>query len=192
MICEYHRTYGFSPTVREICDCLGLSGPAGVHRILKVLEEKGYIRSTPGKNRSWRPVHPEPSDWMPVVGEIAAGGPLDIWDHMDDHIPLDPAFYGHSACFAVRVSGDSMVEKRILAGDLAIIRPQATVENGEIAAVLIEEILMAATLKIVRKKGNTLELHSANPNYPPLRFSGRARKKVKIIGKYVGLIRRAG
>ena len=191
IICEYHRECGFSPTVREICEDLGLAGPAGVHRILKVLEEKGYIKSTSGKNRSWRPVNPDPLHGMPVLGEIAAGEPLDIWNNMTEHLPVDPAFYGHGACFAVRVAGDSMIGAHIRDGDLAVIRPQPDVENGEIAAVLIEEMLLAATLKIVRKKRHTLELHSANTNYPPLRFSGRAREKVKIIGKYVGLIRKA-
>ena len=190
IICEYHRENGFSPTVREICEHLGLAGPAGVHRILGLLEEKGYIRSTSGKKRSWRPVNPNPSEGMPVVGEIAEGEALDIWDHMDDHIPVDPALYGHNACFTVRVSGDSMIEKHILDGDLAIITPQADVENGDIAAVLIEARMMAATLKIVRRKRSTLELHSANPDYPVMRFSGKARRKVTIIGKYTGLIRK--
>jgi len=190
VICEYHRKNGFPPTVREICEQLGLAGPAGVHRILGILGEKGYIRSASGKKRSWRPVYPKPSEGMPVAGEIAAGEALDIWDHMDEYIPVDPALYGHKACFAVRVSGDSMIEKHILDGDLAVIRPQADVENGDIAAVLIEERMMAATLKIVRKKRSTLELHSANPAYPAMRFSGKARQKVKIIGKYAGLIRK--
>ena len=190
IICEYHRERGFSPTVREIGEHLGLAGPAGVHRILKMLEQKGYIKSTSGKKRSWRPVNPDPMHGLPVLGEIAAGEPLDIWDNMDEHLPVDPAFYGHGACFAVRVAGDSMVGMHIQNGDLAVIRPQANVENGEIAAVLIEDILMAATLKIVKKKRRILELHSANPAYPPLRFSGKAGEKVKILGKYVGLIRR--
>ena len=189
VICEYHRKNGFSPTVREICTRLGLAGPAGVHRILGVLEEKGLIRSTPGKNRSWRPVNLEPLFEMPVFGRIAAGKPLDVWDNMDESIPVDPTLYGHAACFAVRISGDSMVGEHIRDGDLAVIRPQADVESGEIAAVLIEGMLMEATLKIVRKTRYQMALHSANPDYPPICFKGRARGKVKIVGKYVGLIR---
>ena len=190
IIWQYHREQGFSPTVREICEQLGLAGPAGVHRILKMLEQKGYIKSTSGKKRSWRPVHPEPLHGMPVLGEIAAGEPLDIWDNMDEQLPVDPAFYGHEACFAVRVAGDSMIGMHIRDGDLAVIRPHPNVENGEIVAVLIEEMLMAATLKIIRRKRNVLALHSANPAYPTIRFSGKAREKVRILGKYVGLIRR--
>jgi len=190
VICEYHRKNGFSPTVREICGRLGLAGPAGVHRILGVLEEKGYIRSTPGKKRSWRPVDPEPLYDMPVAGRIAAGKPLDVWDYPDERIPVDPSLYGHEACFAVRVSGDSMIGEHIRDGDLAVTRPQPAVDSGEIAAVLIKDVLMTASLKIIHKTGTRLELHSANPDYPPICFKGRARGNVKIIGKYVGLIRR--
>ena len=132
VMCEYHRENGFSPTVREICGSLGLAGPAGVHRILGVLEEKGLIRSTPGKNRSLRPVNLKPLFEMPVFGRIAAGEPLDVWDHMDESIPVDPALYGHAACFAVRISGDSMIGAYIRDGNLAVIRPQADVENGKL------------------------------------------------------------
>ena len=103
---------------------------------------------------------------------------------------MDPTFYGHEGCFAVRVTGDSMIGVHIRDGDLAVIRPQQNVENGEIAAVLVEGLLTEATLKIVRKARSLLELHSANPDYPPLCFKGRARGRVKIVGKYAGLIRK--
>jgi repressor LexA len=190
VICEYHRKHGHSPSVREICKKLGLAGPAGVHRILGVLEEKGVIRSTPGKKRSWVPVDPEEGQGMPVAGTIAAGRPLNIWDHPDERIGVDPGFYGHEQCFALRVAGDSMIGAHILDGDLAVIRPQADVEDGQVAAVMVEGILPEATLKKVRKKRNTLELQAANPAYPAIRFYGAERREVKILGRYVGLIRR--
>ncbi len=191
VLCAYYRQHGYSPTVREIGDRLGLAGPAGVHRLLKILEEKGYIHSEVGKKRSWRPVERKIEPFfMPVAGEIAAGRPLDIWDHPDERLPLDPLLYGHENCFAVRVRGDSMTGMHIRDGDLAVIRPQLTVETGEIAAVLVEGTLLEATLKIVRKEWNLLELKAANPAYPLLRFQGRARERVRIVGKYVGLIRR--
>lgn len=190
VICEYHRRNGFSPTVREICEHLGLSSPAGVHRVLGVLKEAGYIRSASGKKRAWRPVEQGALYDMPVAGRIAAGRPLDVWENPDERVPVDPAFYGHEGCFAVRVTGDSMLGVHIREGDLAVIRPQQNVENGEIAAVLVEGLLTEATLKIVRKARSLLELHSANPDYPPLCFKGRARGRVKIVGKYVGLIRK--
>lgn len=80
---SHHRRYGFSPTVREICKKLGLAEPAGVHRILGVLEEKGFIRSTAGKKRSWRTVNPGNTHKMPVLVRIAAGYPM-IGAHIQD------------------------------------------------------------------------------------------------------------
>lgn len=189
VICEYHRRYGFSPTVREICDRLGLAGPAGVHRILKVLEEKGYVQSTAGKNRSWRPVNVEHIFMMPVVGRIAAGAPLDVWDQPDERIGVDPRFYGDESCFALRVSGDSMSGDHIMDGDLAVIRPQADVEDGEIAAVMAVGLLREATLKRVYKKRNCLELHASNPEYAVISFYRESRKELQIIGRFAGLIR---
>ncbi|MFW6053031.1 MAG: transcriptional repressor LexA [Desulfosalsimonas sp.] len=191
IICQYHRRHGFAPTVREICGLLGLAGPAGVHRILGVLEEKGVVCSTPGKKRSWVPVRDEDPDGMPVAGSIAAGEPLDVWERPDERIPVDPAFYGHNGCFALRVCGDSMIGRNICDKDLAVIRPQADVDDGEIAAVIVEGILTEAVLKIAKKKSGALGLYSANPKYPALWFFGEKRKKVRIIGKYVGLIRKA-
>jgi repressor LexA len=190
VICDYHRQYGYSPSVREICEKLGLAGPAGVHRILGVLEEKGMIRSTAGKNRSWVPVVLEKEQGMPIAGTIAAGMPLDVWENPEERIGVDPKLYGDVQCFALRVSGDSMTGVHILDGDLAVIRPQADVEDGQIAAVIVEDILTEATLKKVRKKRNTIELQSANPAYPAMRFYGHKKKRVRIIGKYVGLIRK--
>ncbi|MFP3979754.1 MAG: transcriptional repressor LexA [Desulfobacterales bacterium] len=190
VICKYHREHGYSPSVREICGKLGLAGPAGVHRILGVLEEKGVIRSAAGKKRSWVPVE-FPEEGMPVAGTIAAGEPLDVWDHPDERIGVDPMLYGNEDCFALRVKGDSMTGAHILDGDLAVIRPRADVDDGQIAAVLVAGILPEATLKSVKKRAGTLELHSANPAYKTIRFSGAKRKKVKIIGRYVGLIRKA-
>ncbi len=192
VICDYHRKYGYSPSVREICDRLGLAGPAGVHRILGVLEEKGVIRSAAGKKRSWVPVDMEQCRGMPVAGTIAAGKPLDVWDRPDERIGVDPMLYGNQDCFALRVVGDSMIGAYILDGDLAVIRPQADVDDGRIAAVLVDGVLPEATLKIVRKKRNTLELHSANPAYKAMRFYGQRKNRVTIVGLYVGLIRQGG
>jgi repressor LexA len=191
-ICDYHKKYGYSPSVREICEKLGLAGPAGVHRILGVLEEKGVIHAAAGKKRSWVPVVPENGQGMPVAGTIAAGKPLDVWDRPDERIGVDPMLYGGEDCFALRVVGDSMIGAHILDGDLAVIRPRADVDDGRIAAVLVDGILPEGALKIVRKKRNTLELHSANPAYKPMRFYGQRKNRVTIVGLYVGLIRQGG
>ena len=190
VILAYYRQHGFSPTVREIGERLGLAGPAGIHRILKVLEAAGYISSTPGKKRSWRPIdRNSASHLLPVTGTIAAGEPLAVWDNPEESLPIDPILYGHQDCFALRVVGDSMIGVHVQDGDLAVIRPQADVNSGEIAAVMVAGILPEATLKIVKKKSGMLELLAANPDYPPLLFRGKGLKKIRIIGRYVGLIR---
>jgi repressor LexA len=190
-ILHHHQKYGMAPTVREICDSLGLKGPAGVHRILHVLIEKGFIETTPGKKRSWRPVVPlDPDRMIPMAGAIAAGEPIGIHDHIEEYLPMDPSFYGHDGCFAVRVTGDSMIERQIKDGDLAIIVPENDARHNTIVAVMVDNMIVEATLKIFRRRKNTIELHSANPAYPPLIFRGQDRYKVTIIGKYVGLIRK--
>ncbi|MFP4445533.1 MAG: transcriptional repressor LexA [Desulfosudaceae bacterium] len=189
VIRDHYRRFGFSPTVREICERLGLAGPAGVHRVLRVLEDKGVIRSEPGKKRCWQPVlRPDVRD-MPVAGRIAAGAPLDVWARPDERLPVAPELYGHRDCFALLVTGDSMIGAHIQDGDLAVIRPQPDVDSGEIAAVMIAGILPEATLKVVRKTRYTLELLAVNPDYPPLVFAGAEQARVGIVGKYVGLIR---
>lgn len=197
-ILHHHQKYSMAPTVREICEHLGLKGPAGVHRILNVLIDKGFIESILGKKRSWRPVvgaHGGPNNRLdelktiPLAGHIAAGTPISIYDHVEESLPIDPALYGHESCFAVRVKGDSMTGAHIRDGDLAIIVPVNDTDDGTIAAVIVEDMLTEATLKIIRRKRNIVELHSANRKYPPIVFKGKDRKKVRIVGKYVGLIR---
>ena len=106
-------------------------------------------------------------------------------------LSVSPALFGCETCFGLRVIGDSMVDAHILDGDVAIIRPQKSVENGEIAAVLVEGLLSEATLKVVYRTRTTLTLTPANPAHVPLVFKGKQRGKVSIIGKYVGVVRRA-
>ena len=84
-----------------------------------------------------------------------------------------------------------MIDAHIMDGDLAIISPQKSVCSGQIAAVMVEDILPEATLKIFRRKKGCIELHSANENYQPLIYKGDERKTVTIIGKYLGVIRRS-
>ncbi len=187
---ENFRKKGVAPTVREICSHFGLKGPAGVHRILKVLEKKGCIVSEPGKKRSWRLTGASGYGSIPVAGRIAAGRPIDAIENIEDELPFDPGYFGSEECFGLRVQGDSMVDVHIAHGDIAIIRPQKDVDDGEIAAVMVEEVLPEATLKIVRRRRGVVELVAANSSYDPLIFKGKERNKIEIIGKLVGVIRR--
>ena len=189
---SYQEEYGISPSVREICFHLGLNSPGGIHKILKKLVEKGVLISEPGKKRSWLLPDGPARKSIPLLGAIAAGLPIDAIESREELLPLDPALFGCDTCFALRVKGDSMIEAHIMDGDLAIIRPQKTVGNGRIVAVMVDDILTEATLKVFKKQQNKIALHPANSSLQPLIFEGRDRKKVRVLGKFVGIIRRGG
>ncbi|MCK4749662.1 MAG: transcriptional repressor LexA [Bacteroidales bacterium] len=195
-VVEYIRSqqeeYGISPSVREICFHLGLNSPGGIHKILKKLVEKGVLISEPGKKRSWLLPDGPARKSIPLLGDIAAGLPIDAIESREELLPLDPALFGCDNCFALRVKGDSMIDAHIMDGDLAVIRQQKTVSSGLIAAVMVDDILTEATLKVFKKEKGRVELHPKNSRYKPLIFEGRDRKKVRIFGKFVGLIRRGG
>jgi repressor LexA len=189
-IAEFQRDHGIAPTVREIGDHFGLRSPGGIHRILSLLREKGFVRSDDGKKRSWRALAVIPEKGMPVLGEIAAGNPIETISFSDEQIAVSPSAFGSEDCFALRVSGDSMIDAHIVAGDLAVIRPQTVVENGDIVAVIIQDVLPEATLKIVRQKSRSLVLEPANRAYSAMTFKGAECGRVRILGKCVGIIRR--
>jgi repressor LexA len=180
-----------APTVREIGKQLGLSAPAGIHRLLHVLKDKGYIVAEPGKKRCWRLARKISGRGIPLLGDVAAGVPIETLENIKQELMADPALFGCKRCFGLHVRGDSMIGANIADGDIAIVRPQQQVNNGEIAAVLVEDLLTEATLKIVHRTKTALTLKSANPKYRSLVFRYGGCERVSIIGKYVGIIRRA-
>ena len=188
-IISFQQENRMAPTVREICAHLGLSGPAGIHRILNILKDKGYILAEPGKKRAWRFSREVTGAGIPLVGTIAAGLPVEAVENLEGELAISPALFGAKRCFGLRVRGDSMIDAHILDGDLAIIRPQRRVESGEIAAVMVHDLLSEATLKMVRRTRSALTLEPANPACSPLVFKGPQRKQVVILGKYMGLLR---
>ena len=191
-VTEYQQMRGIAPTVREICDHFDLRSPGGIHRILSLLRDKGFIRAESWKKRAWRAVRQSPGKGMPVLGVIAAGKPIEAVSFSGEEISVSPSVFGCEACFALRVSSDSMIDAHIMAGDLAIIRPQQEIENGEIAAVIIQDVVPEATLKIVRKRGRSLSLAPANSAYSAMVFKGADCGRVTILGKCVGIIRGPG
>jgi len=191
-IIEYQKRYAIAPTVREIAKHLKLSSPGSIHRMLNILKDKGYLHADTLKKRSWRSTSAVPVvGGIPLVGAIAAGDPIKAIQQIEEDLAISPSVFGCEACFGLRVQGDSMIDVHIKDGDLAIIRRQPRVENGTIAAVMVENMITEATLKIIRHTQTTLTLKPANRNYEPLVFRGQARKRVTIIGKLVGLVRRA-
>lgn len=189
---QHQEKYAISPTVREICAHFGLKGPAGIHRILHVLVEKGFLLADSGKKRSWRLPGVSVGKIMPVIGKIAAGRPIMAVENREATLPIDPSIFGFKDCFALRVQGDSMIDAHIAEGDLAIIRPCSQADNGQIVAVVIEDMLYEVTLKILHKTKKRIELRSANRVYAPMIFRGGQRSRIRIIGQYVGIIRALG
>ena len=189
---KYQIQSGIAPTVREICVHFGLKSPGGVHRILHVLIDKGYLTSDPGKNRAWRITElsqPPPAS-IPLLGKIAAGRPFSALENKEEDLPIAASFFGRENCFALHVQGDSMINAHIMDGDIAIIHQQTEADNHQIVAVMIEDIEPTATLKYFIKKQKRIELHPANNNYVPLIFNGDEQNRVKVIGQCVGIIRR--
>ena len=191
-------------TVREIARQLGLSSPASVHRHLRRLEQMGLIERDPAAgSRNWQPIQ-QPQDptssSIPVVGRIAAGEPIESGDdaRTDATIPIDPKTFGSAATIvALQIEGMSMRDAGILSGDLAIVRRQPTVENGEIAAVSIDG---EGTLKIWRgphegegvgpqKTVRSVRLEAANCGFETMEIDP-GQHQVEVFGKLVGIIRR--
>ena len=195
---------GDPPTVREIGQAVGLSSPATVHQHLRSLEEDGIVVRTGGeprrggshhRSRGWRLAERKlprsrPSETIPVVGRIAAGHPLESLGSEMEPLPFSPrAFASSGRIVALQVEGESMVEAGILDGDYAIIRRQPRVENGEIAAVTLQEgpEEREGTLKRWRVKGKRVRLEPASEGFDDIPL--RRRTEVRVFGKLVGVIR---
>ncbi len=196
-IADFQTREGFPPSVREMCQGLGTSSPGSMHKHVQALETRGYIENLPGKKRAWKltqrawdQVGIQTSPSIPLYGRIAAGLPILAQQNKEEELPIDPALFGSREAFALKVQGDSMKDVQIRDGDLAIIRKQQDAENGQIVAVMVEGLETEATLKILRRKRNAIELHPANEEFKPQVFSGKDRARVTILGKLVGVIRR--
>ncbi len=189
-VIAFQQEFNISPSVREICKHFGLNSPGGVHRILSVLREKGYIQSGEGKKRAWQTGVKQKVPTIPLLGTIAAGTPIEALENIELEMEISPNLFGYESCFGLRVTGDSMIEAHIQQGDIAIIRPQNKVENGEVGAVIIQEDMQyEATLKKIYRTRTSITLEPANSNYSARVFKGYQRKYVSVIGRMVGLVR---
>ena len=123
---------------------------------------------------------------IPVVGNIQAGTPILAIENIEENIAMDSSLIRDKDTFFLKVRGNSMIDAHIMDGDLAMIRPQNTVEQGEIAAVLIGE---EATIKYFFKEDKTIRLQPANPEMNPI-LIGENEEAIKIIGKITGIVRK--
>lgn len=185
---------GYPPSVREIGDAVGLRSPSSVHAQMNTLEEHGYIRRDPSRPRAIEvlggvgepPPRTSPTRAVPLLGEIAAGGPIVAEEAVSDTYALPESLVGSGTLFALTVRGESMVEAGVMPGDVVVIRQQPTVEQGEMCAALIEG---EATVKFFRRtRSGEVYLDPANAAYEPIAVPRDVTSA--IMGKVVTVIRK--
>lgn len=186
---QYIEKYGYSPTLGEIAESIGVSSLATVHEHLQALTQKGVIKRFEGAVRGIEVIDQKISNALagielPVLGFIAAGQPIMAYSDPDATIKIAPSMIsGKRRSYVLQVKGDSMIEDGILDGDHVIIEEQAVATDGDIVVALLENGL--ATLKRFYKEPNRIRLEPANASMDPIYATD-----VKIQGKCVGVIRR--
>jgi len=190
---KYSAKYGYPPTVRDIGKAVGLASSSTVHAHLANLEKIGLLRRDPSKPRAIELfdravgsavdsvrsiVRP---DALPLVGAVAAGSPVPAEEDIEDYISVPDAAGGGDGEYLLRVRGDSMKNAGILEGDLVVVRPQDTAEEGEIVVALLGE---EATVKRFFREDDHIRLQPENETMEPIRS-----REVKILGRVVGLLR---
>ena len=187
---EYVDGHGYPPTVREIGEKVGLASPSTVHAHLANLERAGLLRRDPtkpraleltGRERSGESVVTLPK--LPLLGQIAAGGPLLAEQNIEDELAVPENLRGD---FLLRVKGDSMIEAGILEGDLVVVRRAQDARNGDIVVALAgdDESTDEATVKTFYKEKGRIRLQPENSALEPIYAD-----YVQVLGKVVGVFR---
>jgi repressor LexA len=188
---RYVDGHGYPPTVREIGEAVGLASPSTVHAHLANLERAGLLRRDPTKPRALELVgreKPAPAaeaelQRLPLLGQIAAGGPLLAEENVEDEIAVPETLRGD---FLLRVRGESMIEAGILDGDIVVVRRAQDAENGEIVVALAgdDETADEATVKRFFREAGRVRLQPENSALEPI-----YARHVQILGKVVGVFR---
>lgn len=207
-ITESLEQRGYPPSMREIGREVGLTSSSSVAHQLRVLEEKGFLKRDPNRPRALQVFLPEvmaarraisageddgvdvtgvgdaaPAPTMvPLVGRIAAGGPILAEQNLEEVFPLPRQLVGDGELFLLEVSGDSMVEAAICNGDYVVVRREQTASNGEIVAAMIDG---EATVKTFQRKDGQTWLLPHNPAYDPIDGT-----HATILGKVTAVLRR--
>jgi repressor LexA len=196
---------GYPPSMREIGEAVGLTSTSSVSYQLSTLQNKGYLRRDAGRPRTVEvrlPGHPAvrpeadvddetPMDitsqeaaYVPLVGRIAAGGPILAEQAIEDIFPLPRQLVGEGTLFLLKVAGDSMINAAIADGDWVVVRQQPVAENGEIVAAMIDG---EATVKTFKRSAEHIWLMPHNPAHTPI-----PGDEAEILGKVVAVLRRVG
>ena len=210
---EKLKRTGISPSYDEMRMSLNLKSKSGIHRLISALEERGFIKRLPHKARALEVIKlPENAGaqdlynnfspkiikggldlnkiddeevFIPILGKIAAGLPIEALENQTENLPLSKSFLGSNEYFALKVEGDSMINAGINTGDYVIIKKTNIAESGKIVVALIDD--HEATLKRMRKKGPSIALESANPAYETKIYNN---ERVKIQGVLASLYRK--
>ncbi|MEW5810973.1 MAG: transcriptional repressor LexA [Actinomycetota bacterium] len=194
-------TRGYPPSIREIGDAVGLTSTSSVAHQLRTLERKGYLRRDPNRPRAvdvrgiddvaaapavstdvaGSDTLPEPT-FVPVLGRIAAGGPILAEEAVEDVFPLPRELVGEGSLFLLKVVGESMVDAAICDGDWVVVRQQNVADNGDIVAAMIDG---EATVKTFKRTKGQVWLMPHNPAFDPIPGNDAA-----VLGKVVTVIRK--
>lgn len=198
---------GYPPSMREIGIAVGLTSSSSVAHQLRVLETKGFLRRDPNRPRALEVLMPDAAPrrslgpasdgsydetgsgdehpeaiYVPVLGRIAAGGPILAEEQVEEVFPLPRRLVGDGTLFLLEVKGDSMLDAAICDGDFVVVRQQPTAENGEIVAAMIDG---EATVKTFQRKSGEVWLLPNNSAYEPI--NGR---DAVVLGKVVTVMRK--
>jgi repressor LexA len=205
---ESMEARGYPPSMREIGEAVGLTSSSSVAHQLKVLEEKGFVRRDPNRPRALEVFLPElmaarrsisgaeetsydetgvgdampPATYVPMVGRIAAGGPILAEENLETIFPLPRELVGEGELFMLEVSGESMIDAAICDGDYVVVRREQTASNGEIVAAMIDG---EATVKTFQRKGGQVWLLPHNDAFEPIDGT-----HASILGKVTAVLRR--
>ncbi|WP_253776229.1 transcriptional repressor LexA [Goodfellowiella coeruleoviolacea] len=198
VIREWVARHGYPPSVREIGEAVGLNSTSSVAHQLRALERKGYLRrdgnrpravgvlSTAGERAAGETPAPTPGQaqpaYVPLVGRIAAGGPILAEQAIEDVFPLPREIVGEGSLFLLRVVGDSMIEAAITDGDWVVVRQQPEAENGDVVAAMIDG---EATVKTLKRRDGHVWLMPQNAAYEPI-----LGDEASILGRVVAVLRR--
>ena len=198
---------GYPPSMREIGEAVGLTSSSSVAHQLRVLEEKGFLKRDPNRPRALEVFLPEvmaarrslgaaeetqydetdigdtvtPATYVPVLGRIAAGGPILAEERVEDVFPLPKQLVGEGTLFLLQVAGDSMVDAAICDGDWVVVRQQQVADNGDIFAAMIDG---EATVKTFKRRDGHVWLMPHNPAYQPINGD-----EATVLGRVTAVLR---
>ncbi|MBI5807050.1 MAG: transcriptional repressor LexA [Ignavibacteriales bacterium] len=191
---QFAEANGYPPTYREIGKHFNIVSTFGVKRHIDALAKKGFIMVTSKTSRTIAVVNDElnkfknPNDntiGLPIIGRVAAGYPILAEENIEGRLILDSSLIGNKeSCFGLRVQGDSMINAGIFEGDLVIVSPQSTANNGDIIIALLHD---EATLKKYERRNNKIYLVPENEKYKPIEVDNN--EEFSIIGKVIGVFR---